>query len=160
MSYDFDRIIERRDSDSMKWQGCGEDDLALWVADMDFAAPPAVMETLRRRIEHPVYGYGVEPPRLRELIVERWRTVRLGGRAGGDRLHARVVPGFHFALRALSVRPGDPHPDAGLSAHPPAAGKWRMQARYNPLQQGRGWPYEVDFDNFEAQAAQSGLFLL
>ncbi len=162
MSYDFDRIIERRGSDSMKWQDCGEGDLALWVADMDFAAPPAVTEALRRRIEHPVYGYGVEPPRLRELIVERLEQ-RYGWEVEPEAIvfmHG-VVPGFHFALRAL-LRPGQTLL-IQTPVYPPilhAAEKWGLQARHNPLRQGEDGRYEVDFDDFESQAAQSDLFLL
>ncbi len=162
MSYDFDRIIERRGSDSMKWQDCGEGDLALWVADMDFAAPPAVTEALRRRIEHPIYGYGVEPPRLRELIVERLER-RYGWEVEPEAIvfmHG-VVPGFHFALRAL-LRPGQTLL-IQTPVYPPilhAAEKWGLRARHNSLQQGEDGRYEVDFDDFEAQAAQSDLFLL
>ncbi|MDD5175335.1 MAG: PatB family C-S lyase [Sterolibacterium sp.] len=61
MSLDFDRIIERCGSDSIKWgKYAGRDPgiIPLWVADMDFAAPPAVLNALRRRIEHGVFGYG------------------------------------------------------------------------------------------------------
>ncbi len=162
MSYDFDRIIERRGSDSMKWAACGEEELALWVADMDFAAPPAVTEALRRRIEHPVYGYGVEPPRLRELIIERLQR-RYGWKVEPEAIvfmHG-VVPGFHFALRAL-LRPGQTLL-IQTPVYPPilhAAGKWGLRARHNSLRQGEDGRYEVDFDDFEAQAAQSDLFLL
>ena len=62
MVYDFDEVIDRRGTDSVKWDGMknvwGRDDLtALWVADMDFRTPPFVMDALRRRLEHEVLGY-------------------------------------------------------------------------------------------------------
>ncbi len=61
----FDEIIDRRDSDSEKWRKyAGRDILPLWVADMDFAAPPAVLAALHRRIEHGVLGYGGPWPSL------------------------------------------------------------------------------------------------
>ena len=62
MIYNFDEMIDRRGTDSVKWDGMknvwGRDDLtALWVADMDFRTPPFVMDALRRRLEHEVLGY-------------------------------------------------------------------------------------------------------
>lgn len=57
MTYSFDTIFDRRSTESVKWNLFPEDVLPLWVADMDFAAPPAVTEALRQRVEHPIYGY-------------------------------------------------------------------------------------------------------
>jgi cystathionine beta-lyase len=60
MQHDFDAVVERAGSDSMKWAkyaGRDPDVIPLWVADMDFAAPPAVVEALRRRVDHGVFGY-------------------------------------------------------------------------------------------------------
>ena len=57
-TFDFDRIIDRRDGDSIKWNRyAGRDVLPMWVADMDFAAAPAVLDALHRRIDHGVFGY-------------------------------------------------------------------------------------------------------
>jgi cystathionine beta-lyase len=56
--FDFDAPVERRGTDSQKWQRyAGRDVLPLWVADMDFASPPAIGEALRRRADHGVFGY-------------------------------------------------------------------------------------------------------
>ncbi|MGD9344591.1 MAG: MalY/PatB family protein [Candidatus Aminicenantes bacterium] len=62
MNYDFDTIIDRSGTSSSKWdrrkQDLGEPDvLPMWVADMDFASPPPVMEALRKRVEHGIFGY-------------------------------------------------------------------------------------------------------
>jgi cystathionine beta-lyase len=58
--FDFDTPIDRRGTDSEKWQRWGgRDVLPLWVADMDFAAPPPVVAALRRRVEHGVFGYAL-----------------------------------------------------------------------------------------------------
>ncbi|MCX7145620.1 MAG: PatB family C-S lyase [Sulfuritalea sp.] len=57
MSFDFDAVIERAGTDSVKWAKYAADVIPLWVADMDFAAPPAVIEALRQRIDHGVFGY-------------------------------------------------------------------------------------------------------
>jgi cystathionine beta-lyase len=58
MRFDFDKTPDRRGTDSQKWQRYqGRDVLPLWVADMDFPSPPAVIETLRKRVDHGVFGY-------------------------------------------------------------------------------------------------------
>ena len=51
MGPDFDRVIDRRNSDSNKWHKFPPDVLPMWVADMDFPSPPVVVDALRRRIE-------------------------------------------------------------------------------------------------------------
>ena len=58
MNFDFDQVPDRRGTDSQKWQKYADRDvLPLWVADMDFPAPPAVIAALHRRIDHGVFGY-------------------------------------------------------------------------------------------------------
>ncbi len=58
MNFDFDTPPERRGTDSQKWQKyAGRDVLPLWVADMDFRSPPALIEALHRRVDHGVFGY-------------------------------------------------------------------------------------------------------
>lgn len=66
----FDTVIDRRSSDSEKWRKYADRDiLPLWVADMDFAAPPAVLAALHRRLEHGVLGYGGAWPSLTESVL-------------------------------------------------------------------------------------------
>jgi len=68
--FDFDRPVERRDTASMKWDKYrGKDIIPLWVADMDFCSPPAVIDALRRRIDHGVFGYTIPPPNLNQILV-------------------------------------------------------------------------------------------
>lgn len=71
MKYNFDEPIDRRGTDSVKWDGVknlwGRDDLLpMWVADMDFRTPPFVMDALRKRLEHEVLGY--------TFACEEWYT--------------------------------------------------------------------------------------
>ncbi|HSG24252.1 MAG TPA: PatB family C-S lyase [Azonexus sp.] len=71
----FDTPIDRRDSDSIKWgKYAGRDILPLWVADMDFAAPPAVLDALQQRIAHGVFGYGGAWPSLTESVLTHIET--------------------------------------------------------------------------------------
>jgi cystathionine beta-lyase len=58
MTFDFDTPVDRRDTDSQKWQKyAGTDVLPLWVADMDFKSAPAILDALHRRVDHGVFGY-------------------------------------------------------------------------------------------------------
>ncbi len=106
--YDFDTLVERRGTNSYKWDALPSDDvLPLWVADMDFAVAPCIQEALRRRVEHPVYGYVRVPDsyynkvidwfarRHRFLMKREWIIYTIG-----------VVPGISACLQALT-RPGD-----------------------------------------------------
>ena len=56
MKYDFDELIDRRQTGSIKWSG-SPNELPMWVADMDFKAAPAIIEALHQRIDHGVFGY-------------------------------------------------------------------------------------------------------
>ena len=103
--FGFDTIIDRRQSDSIKWRKyAGRDVLPLWVADMDFAAPPAVLAALHRRIEHGVLGYGAPTPSLVESTLSYlesnygWKVepewlVWLSGVVTGLNLACRIVDG-------------------------------------------------------------------
>ena len=102
-TFDFDAPIDRRGVPGDKWgRFDGRDVLPLWVADMDFAAPPAVIDALRRRIDHGVFGYADAWPGLNAAVVDgiardhAWRIdaewlVWLPG----------VVTGFNLACRAV-----------------------------------------------------------
>ena len=93
MPYDFDRIIDRRNTESNKWHKYPPDVLPLWVADMDFASPEPVIRALRERVEHGVFGYGVEQPEFHEVMHDRLpQALRLDGRAGGDGADATASP--------------------------------------------------------------------
>ena len=68
--FDFDSPVDRRGSASEKWERyAGRDILPLWVADMDFRSPPAVMQALHRRVDHGVFGYTAPPTDLVETVV-------------------------------------------------------------------------------------------
>jgi len=69
--FDFDTPVDRYHTASIKWERySGRDIIPLWVADMDFRSPPAVIEALNKRIEHGVFGYGADPRALTEMVCE------------------------------------------------------------------------------------------
>ena len=71
MRFDFNQTPDRTGSDSRKWRRYdGRDIIPLWVADMDFPAPPAVIEALHRRVDHGLFGYGVALPEMNTTVVD------------------------------------------------------------------------------------------
>lgn len=107
-AFDFDRPIDRRSLPSEKWgRYAGRDVLPLWVADMDFAAPPAVIEALHRRIDHGVFGYTDAWPSLVEAVVDGLQRDH-GWAIQPDWLVwlPGVVAGFNLAC-AIAGEPGD-----------------------------------------------------
>lgn len=101
--FDFDRVIRRRGTASFKWDTYTPDRLPLWVADMDFAAPPVVLEALRRRVDHGVFGYAVMPDSLYEAIAAHLLH-RYGWRIEHDWIVILpgVVPGLALACWAFA----------------------------------------------------------
>ena len=100
--FDFDGVIDRRGTQSLKWDKYGDKDiLPLWVADTDFQAAPAILEALHQRIDHGVFGYSRPSPRLIKLILERMHSL-YGWQVEADWLlfMPGVVPGLNFACKA------------------------------------------------------------
>jgi len=71
----FDIVLDRKHSDSSKWNYYDEDILPMWIADMDFASPKAVVDALKARVEEAAFGYGQEPDFLRDLICARMENL-------------------------------------------------------------------------------------
>jgi cystathionine beta-lyase len=73
--YDFDTCVDRGGTASYKWDKyAGRDVIPLWVADMDFPSPPAVVAALRHRTDHEVFGYSHAPASLYEAIQSSLRA--------------------------------------------------------------------------------------
>lgn len=73
---DFDEIIDRRSTGSLKWDRYKDADIIpMWVADMDFQAPEPVRNALQKRIEHGVYGYSVPTEKLNQTVVSRLKQL-------------------------------------------------------------------------------------
>lgn len=154
MKYNFDEIIERRGTNSVKWDGVkniwGRDDLLpMWVADMDFRTPPFVMNALRERLEHEVLGY--------TFACEEWYTsicTWLHNRHQWEitREMLTFVPGIvrgqAFALQCFT-NPGDKVMVMTPVYHPFFLVTERMgrEVVCSPLELRDG-QYHIDFDRF------------
>jgi cystathionine beta-lyase len=163
MSYDFDSVIDRLHTESHKWHKYPPDVLPLWVADMDFRSPEPIIRALRERVEHGVFGYGMEQPEFYEVFLDRLQK-RYGWRVSRDAilLIPGVIPGFNVACRALAA-PGD-----GLllqtPMYPPIlrvpqnVGLSSDEMELSRQADGR---YTIDFDRFESAIRErTRVFLL
>ncbi|NCC10623.1 MAG: putative C-S lyase [Bacteroidia bacterium] len=110
MAYNFDEIIDRRGTDSVKWDKVEErwgrtDLLPMWVADMDFRTPPFIIDALRTRLEHEVLGYTFANEDWRTSIVD-WLGVRHHWCISPDRLTFMpgIVRGLAFALSCFTEK--------------------------------------------------------
>ncbi len=111
-SYDFDEIIDRQGSNSLKWDssgyGIGKNDiLPMWVADMDFAAPPPVVQAMQETATHGIYGYSTFPGSFYDSIIH-WCSVRYGFHIKRDWISYSpgIVPGICMSIQAFT-KPGD-----------------------------------------------------
>lgn len=68
----FDKLIDRRGTQSYKWD-VAENELPMWVADMDFQTAPAIIDALKKRIEHGIFGYSIVPDEWNEAYMEWWK---------------------------------------------------------------------------------------
>ena len=109
MKYNFDEIIPRRNTNSVKWDEAAQDDIIpLWVADMDFRVLPQITEALRQRVDHGVFGYTHVPDSYYESVI-RWFKDRHGlqGVKQSDIIYTSgVVPAISAIVRGLTL-PGD-----------------------------------------------------
>jgi cystathionine beta-lyase len=102
MTFDFDQVFDRHNTGSTKWSRYPVDVLPMWVADMDFAAPPMIIQALQKRLEHPMVGYSVAPDDLRDAIVaDLWNKYAWRVEPQELIFLPGVESGFNMALKAL-----------------------------------------------------------
>ena len=165
--YDCDRYIERRGSGAIKYDGLkqwyGDSELLpMWVADMDFATPDFIIDALKQRLDHPIFGYTIEPERYRPSIVE-WLYNRHGWKieSGWISFIPGIVKGIGMAISAL-LQPGDK-----IITQPPVYHPFRMVAEHNgcevvenPLKQEVDGSYTMDLEHLDSIAAGCKMLIL
>ena len=165
--YDFDRYIERRGSGAIKYDGLkqwyGDSELLpMWVADMDFATPDFIIDALKQRLDHPIFGYTIEPERYRPSIVE-WLYNRHDWKieSGWISFIPGIVKGIGMAISAL-LQPGDK-----IIIQPPVYHPFRMVAEHNgcevvenPLKQEVDGSYTMDLEHLDSIAAGCKMLIL
>jgi cystathionine beta-lyase len=164
--FDFDEMQDRSHSNSLKYDGrlamFGKSDvIPLWVADMDFASPPAVTDALLQRAHHPIYGYSSFPESLYQALIA-WLGHRHGWHVAREWLVLcpGVVPSLSAAVMAFT-EPGD-----AVIVQPPvyfpffsAVTDSARSLIENPLRLDNH-QYHIDFAHLESCAAQAKMLLL
>ena len=168
MKYNFDKIIERRSTNSIKWNKYPEDVLPLWVADMDFACPGPILDTLQEKIAQRALGYESPSQPLYEAVAARMDRL-YGWKIDAEMVIAvpGIASGFNAAARAACA------PGEGVLMQPPVyypflkvpknQGLSRQYTQLTQVANGNILRYEIDFEAFEAaigaEDARTGMFL-
>lgn len=164
MKYDFDKIIPRRGTNSVKWDVAKEDGvIPMWVADMDFQTAPCIRQALKERMDHGVFGYTLVPNSYYESIIS-WFDRRHQWKIDRNWIlyTSGVVPAISAIIKALT-KPGDK-----VLVQTPVYNCFFSSIRNNGCTTAenalvrKGNSYEIDFDDFERQAAdeKTKVFLL
>lgn len=157
--YNFDKLVDRRGTGALKVDGLQErfgnaNLIPLWVADMDFETPPFITDALKKRLEHSLFGYTMEPesywPTVQQWIAkqhqwevkEEWLSYIPG-----------IVKGIGFVINVFVKA------DEKVIIQPPVYHPFRLTAQgnkrevvYNPLKENADGSYSMDFENL-AQVA-------
>lgn len=162
MQYDFDTIVPRRGTNSYKWDTPEEEGtLPMWVADMDFRTAPTIVEALRKRVEHGIFGYTKVPEAYYDAVV-RWFEGRHRWRIDPRWMiyTSGVVPALSAIIKALT-EPGDK-----VIVQTPAYNCFYSSIRNDGCELSannlvyRDGRYTIDFDGLEAKAADPKAKLL
>lgn len=157
MQYNFDRVIDRKGTDSVKYDLTGplfgnKDVLPMWVADMDFEVPDFIREAIRERESHPVYGYSYRPKRFYEALAS-WTSRRHGWEIKVNTINFSpgIVPALNLCVMGMT-EPGDK-----IVVQPPvyfpffySVTNHKRELLYNQLRKVHG-QYQMDFDHLEEQ---------
>lgn len=161
---DFDEMICRRGTNSVKWDEAESDDvLPMWVADMDFRTAPVVREAVERRARHGIFGYVHVPDSYYDAVI-RWFGRRHGWRMERDWIiyTSGVVPAISAVIKAVTT-PGDK-----VLVQTPVYNCFFSSIRNNGCVMAENRliyaddTYTIDFDDFERKAADPAVkaFLL
>ncbi len=161
--FDFDILINRKGTDSLKWGLYKSNDITPhWVADMDFRSPPAIIDALHQRVEHGIFGYSLPPVELKEVIIKR-----MGELYGWKVEHDWIVwlPGLVTGLNAACRAIGEKNDDVltTVPIYPPflSAPKNSGKNLVTIPMTDNGIYWEIDFDRLEkAISLKTKLFLL
>ena len=152
--YNFDEIIDRSGSGDLKHEALlprwGRNDLLpLWVADMDFATPDFVVDALKARLSHPIFGYTIEPADYRPTIID-WNESHHCWKIKPEWISfiPGIVKGIGFVVNVFT-KPGEK-----VIIQPPVYHPFRMtpedngrEVVFNPLRLREDGYYDMDFDN-------------
>lgn len=165
----FQQVYDRKNTRSVKWDTIGaiygleetSDILPMWIADMDFSAPPAVLKALHDRVEHSIFGYSFMCEECRTAVIN-WQAKRNDWQIDKDWMlfHQGIIPAIASIIETFTekhdkivVTPPVYPPFFQLAEHQD------RQVLYSPLvvQDGQ---YTIDFNDFEEKLQEAALFIL
>ena len=163
--YDFDKVIQRKGTDSLKWDepDIGDNVLPMWVADMDFETAPEIKDAIIKRASHGVFGYSIVPDRWNEAIASWWKR-RYSHTINKDHLIfcTGIVPAISSIVRKFTT------PNENVVIMTPVCNIFFNSIKNNgarvlesPLVYSDG-RYEIDFKDLESKLSdpQTSLMLL
>lgn len=156
MTYDFDKLTDRRGTNSYKWDSAvaEKDILPMWVADMDFQTAPAIIEALQKRVEHGIFGYTKVPQSYYDAVTN-WFSRRHKWNISAEWIiyTSGVVPAISAILKALTT-PGDK-----VLVQTPVYNCFFSSIRNNGCEMVSspliydGNTYSIDYDDLEQKAS-------
>lgn len=164
MKYNFDKIINRHGTNAYKWDSNTEKDIIpMWVADMDFQVAQPIVDAVKKRVEHGIFGYTLVPQTYYEAIIN-WFARKHQWKIQQDWITytTGVVPALSACIQALT-KPGD-----NVLVQSPIYNCFFSSIKNsgcnvleNPLIY-KDQTYTIDYNDFEKKAAlpQTKLFLL
>ena len=169
MAYNFDEVIERRNTNSLKWTEYPEDVLPLWVADMDFLTPEPIRDAVHAALDRGVLGYEFAGSKTKQIVAERMERL-YGWQVDPEWVvnTTGVVSGFNVAARAV-CEPGDgalvqtPVYHMFYSIHK-NIGLVKQTAPFSLVEGGKRLTPQLDLDvfanSFHSSGARTRMFLL
>jgi len=161
MKYNFDDIIDRKNTNAIKWESSSPDILPMWIADMDFKTAPEIIEALQNRISHGVFGYTQTPEHF-YISIQKWWKKRYQLAIEKESIIpvSGVIPALSAAIRSLTEK-GDQ-----IIIQPPVYNHFynsiqncEREIVENNLIYNNG-SYSIDFEDLERKAANPGTKLL
>ena len=160
MKYDFESVIERKGTNSLKWD-LFDDDFPMWVADMDFKVAPAIQHAILERANHPVYGYTIVANELFEAYANWWARRYDFRMSREDMLYSMgVMPSISSIIRCLTCE-GD-----NIVIQSPVYHVFfyviednNRKVLENPLTYENG-EYKIDFDDLDEKLSRSKMMIL
>ncbi len=166
MKYDFDTMPDRTGTSCIKWDYLNEffgkgDINPLWVADMDFKAPPEILDPIIERAKHGIFGYTAKPDGFYTAVMN-WFSRRYNWQIKRDWIVATpgVVPGLNLAIQTFT------EPGEGIIIQPPVYFPFEESIRLNGRKTlnnvliNDNDRYVMDFEDLEKKAAEARMLVL
>lgn len=159
--YNFDEIVSRRSTDSVKWDLAKDDVLPMWVADMDFKTAPEITEAIVEKVSQGVFGYGLVPANFFDAIIHWWKeTHQFNIKKEWILPGPGMIPTLSAILRTFVK------PEENIIIQPPVYNHFynffencEFGVVENNLIYNNG-TYEIDFDDLEFKASDSKVKVL